>query len=164
MNTLLEPIFSLRAYPNGAPTIEMAVQRAFNSAIQAVRTFRDRYGVMITPYDPGFWVDKSEKNIKYELSAPQTDIAGGNCVCTVGSPLARKIFGGGYLPSKRRIVANDQVQALAISTGMREPLYPSYEDFLQRLCRDLSISIYVYEYISRQYWQLDGQHKTEYTI
>jgi len=160
MGGQLKEIFTTwRAYPNGAIGLTSAIEKALQQCTRAVREFDVAHGAIITKYNAGLYRDQSEKNIIYEISRPQPDVADGNCVCTVGSFLAQ-----GILPTKRPIGLNDNALALAICLGKREPFLPSIIDFYQKIARMLQVSIYVKTFSTKECWAVHANSVEIYQV
>lgn len=139
-------IFStFKAYPNGTATLDSAVQKAISHTERAARDFREAHGIIITPYDPGFYVDSSERNVKYQLSSPQTEITTGNCNCSVGNKFSKFVVGGGVVPTKRPIYKEDGVLAIVISMPPYKPIDMKVQRTGSVLSGKLGINIYVSE-------------------
>lgn len=114
---------------------------------------------MITRYDPGWYTDNSEKNVKYALSWPQRDVATGHCVCTVGSAIAE-----GIVPTKRPIIAGDSAIALVICLNKFEHLLPSRIKEFQDISGRVNAPLYVKTFITREYWRITRNSVEEYTL
>jgi hypothetical protein len=143
---------TIKAYPNGAKTLEFAVEKALSQAERAAREYKTAHGIIITPYKPGFFVDSSEKNINYVLSSPQIEITSGNCNCSVGNKFSKFVVGGGVVPTKRPISKEDDVSAVVICMPPYKPIDSNVNITGQSVSKKLGINVYVSEPCKRSVW------------